>query len=157
MGETVRRCALLHLEHICSGGDPFEFGSARPLDFGHWLGHRLETMSEYTIGHGQAAAIGIAVDSYYARQAGLIGQDDLQRILDGLTTCGLPIWDDLLDRRAVDGTLEVLEGLEQFREHLGGRLTVTLPDGIGRKTEVHQMDSGLIEKAIDFLRGPAVS
>ena len=152
MAEAVRRCALLHLEHIRTSGDPFEFGSARPLDFGHWIGHRLETMSEYAIGHGQAAAVGIAIDSCYARRSGLITSDECGRILGGLATCGLPIWDDLLDKRAADGTREILDGLEQFREHLGGRLTITLPDGIGRKTEVHQMDPGQIEQAIEDAR-----
>jgi len=155
MEDVIRRTALLHLDHIATGGDPFEFGSARPLDFGHWIGHRLETMSEYAIGHGQAAAIGVAVDSAYACREGLIRADELQRILNGLTDCGLPIFDALLDRRTADGALEVLEGLEQFREHLGGRLTITLPDGIGKKIEVHQMDPGRIEQAIGDVREAA--
>ena len=157
MEQTVRRCALLHLEHIAAAGDPFEFGSARPLDFGHWVGHRLETMSDYAIGHGQAAAVGIAVDSCCAEQLGLVTADELERILAGLGACGLATWDDLLAQRTADGALEIIEGLEQFREHLGGRLTITLPDGIGRKREVHQLDTGLIERAIDFLRGRAVT
>ncbi|MHC4563139.1 MAG: 3-dehydroquinate synthase [Planctomycetota bacterium] len=157
MEQAVRRCALVHLAHIRTGGDPFEFGSARPLDFGHWIGHRLETMSDYAIGHGQGAAIGIAVDSCYAHRSGLLSDDELRRILEGLKACGLPICDDLLERRTDDGTLEILEGLEQFREHLGGRLTITLPDGIGRKVEVHQMDAGQIEQAVKDVREAAGS
>ncbi|MCK4601680.1 MAG: 3-dehydroquinate synthase, partial [Phycisphaerae bacterium] len=127
--------------------------SARPLDFGHWVGHRLEIMSDYAIGHGQGVAVGIAVDSCCAKQLGLITTDELERILGGLAACGLATWDDLVARRTADGALEIIEGLEQFREHLGGRLTITLPVGLGRKTEVHQLDTGLIERAIDFLRG----
>jgi len=155
MAQTVRRCAILHLEHIRTSGDAFEFGSARPLDFGHWIGHKIETMSDYAIGHGQAVAIGIAADSYYAMRRGLLGRDDLERIIDGLVACGLPIWDERLGARAADGTLAILDGLDQFREHLGGRLTVTLPDGIGGKTEVHQMDPGVIDEAVGYLQDRA--
>jgi len=66
MEAVIHRCATLHLDHIRNSGDPFEFGSARPLDFGHWAAHKLEAMSHYRIGHGQAVAIGIAIDVYLA-------------------------------------------------------------------------------------------
>ena len=151
MEHCVRRCAILHLDHIRTSGDPFEFGSARPLDFGHWLGHKLETMSEFALGHGQAVAIGIAVDSFYAMRKGLIGEAEFQRIVDGISACGLPIWSDLLTRRRADGSLEILEGLREFREHLGGALSVTLPDGLGAKCEVHQVNPQIIQEAIEHL------
>jgi len=151
METVVRRCAILHLEHIRTNGDPFEFGSARPLDFGHWSGHKLEVMSGYAMGHGQATAIGIALDSYYAMRQGLIDKQQCDRIINGLTTCGLPVWTDLLRLRADDGQLAVLDGLNQFREHLGGVLTVTLPDGIGAKLEVHEMDPDVITEAVEYL------
>jgi len=151
MQALIRRCAILHLEHIRTGGDPFELGSARPLDFGHWLAHKLETMTAYRVGHGQAVAVGIAVDSYYAMKQGLLPAPQFERIIAGMTACGLPVWDEGLTRRTAGGALEVLEGLEQFREHLGGLLCVTLPDGIGRKVEVHQMNPAVIEEAADHL------
>jgi 3-dehydroquinate synthase len=151
MEQCVRRCAILHLEHIRTSGDPFELGSARPLDFGHWVGHKLETMSDYALGHGQCVAVGIAVDSFYAMRQGLIGAEDFERIVAGLTDAGLPVWSPLLAQRNADGTLTVLEGLREFREHLGGSLHVTLPDGLGGKCEVHQMDAQLVEEAIQHL------
>ena len=153
MEQCVRRCAILHLEHIRTSGDPFELGSARPLDFGHWVGHKLETMSDYRIGHGQAVAIGIAMDSFYAMRQGLLDEADFARILKGLTAAGLPVWSELLSRRDSGGTLTVLDGLRQFREHLGGALNVTLPDGLGRKVEVHQVNPQLVEQAVEHLAG----
>jgi len=152
MEHAVRRCAVLHLEHLAAGGGPFEFGAARPLDFGHWIGHKLETMSGYELGHGQAVSIGIAADSYYAQRTGLIGEADFRRIVSGLTACGLPVWSELLSRRGPGGELEILAGLREFREHLGGHLCVTLPDGIGQKCEVHEMNGRLVAEAVERLR-----
>jgi len=152
MEELVRRCAVLHLEHIRTQGDPFEYGSSRPLDFGHWSAHRLEVMSEYTLRHGQAVAIGIALDSCYALHKQLIVSAELQRVLRCLENCGLPVWHPLLEKKDAQGGYALLQGLEQFREHLGGRLCITLPAPLGRQTEVHAMDYNLIIAAINFLK-----
>ncbi len=149
--EAVYRCAVLHLDHIRDGNDPFEMGTSRPLDFGHWSAHRLEGLSRYKIRHGQAVAIGIALDSHYAWRKGLITRAELDRILDAFRRAGLPLYHELLAKREADGTLAILEGLRQFREHLGGALAVTMPDGIGRKVEVHELDAELIEAGVRFL------
>ena len=148
---AVHRAAVLHLDHIRTGGDPFEFGSARPLDFGHWAAHKLEMMSDYAMGHGQAVAVGIALDSFYAERHGHINAGERSRILDAMREAGLPRWTPLLDRRTGSGSLEILEGLDEFREHLGGRLTVTLPAGIGGKVEIHEMNPAIVEEGIRFL------
>jgi len=149
---TVKRCAIRHLEHIGTNGDPFEFGTARPLDFGHWSAHRLESLSGYEIGHGQAVSIGIAIDSFYASQIGLLTHKERDTIIDALERTGLPIWSELLELRRPDGRLEILQGLDDFREHLGGQLNVTLPNGIGRKVEVHEMNPAIIRQALSYLK-----
>ena len=151
--EVVRRAAQLHLEHIRTNGDPFEMGAARPLDFGHWSAHRLEVMSGYELGHGQAVAVGVALDTCYAAALGHIAESDRDRVLGAMRETGLPTWSALLDRRDAGGRLEVLRGIEDFREHLGGRLNVTLPAPLGRKVEVHEMDAEAIAECIGVLRG----
>lgn len=157
MEHVVFRCAVLHLDHIRNGNDPFEFGSARPLDFGHWAAHKLEVMSRHQLGHGYAVAVGIAIDTVYAAFCGGLAADERDRILDAFESAGLPVWHPLMTRRLPDGALEVLGGLGDFREHLGGRLTVTLPDGIGRREEVHEMDLDLVERSVAFLTERAAS
>ncbi len=152
MERVVRRCAELHVEHIATHGDPFEFGSARPLDFGHWAAHRLESMTGYRLTHGQAVSLGIAVDLCYAQRRGLISPTQRDRVLAAMERTGLPLFDETLTRRNPDGTLEVLGGIEQFREHLGGRLCITLPDGLGAKTEVHQMSPDRVDQAVAELK-----
>ncbi len=152
MERAVHKTAALHLQHIATSGDPFETGSARPLDFGHWAAHRLELMSDFALGHGHAVAVGIALDTTYAMLKRYISPADHKAVLKGLTDCGLPVWSHLLERKTPDGEPEVLAGLEQFREHLGGRLCVTLPAPLGAKREVHTINLPLMKKAIGLLR-----
>lgn len=144
----IHRCASAHIEHIRTSGDPFEFGSARPLDFGHWAGHKIETLTQHTVPHGQAVAIGIAIDTCYAHLKGYLPSTDVGKILQALTTCALPVFHPCLLDRTPEGELTVLGGLQDFREHLGGTLCVTLPSPLGAKIEVHEMDEAMIEKAI---------
>jgi len=152
MEKLVHKTAALHLRHIASSGDPFEFGSARPLDFGHWAAHRLELMSNFTLGHGEAVAIGIALDSTYAMLKKLLPPAERDAIVQGLAACGLPVWSPLLERPGAHGEPDVLAGIEQFREHLGGRLCITLPAPLGTKVEVHRINLALMKKAIGLLR-----
>ena len=148
---VVRKTAQLHLDHIRTSGDPFEFGAARPLDFGHWAAHKLEVLSNYTLSHGEAVAVGIALDTRYATLSGLLNEVDCDRVMTAFAQIGLPVYSPLLKRALLDGELEIFAGLEEFREHLGGQLTVTLPDGIGNGVEVHDMDAARIKDAIGYL------
>ena len=152
LGHLIRRCAELHLRHIGTSGDPFEFGSARPLDFGHWAAHKMESMSDYRLRHGEAVAIGMAIDVLYSELVGHLPPGAADLVLRLLGALGLPLWDDVLDEETEPGRLRVLEGLREFREHLGGELTITLLRGIGHGFEVHEMDEELVQRAILHLR-----
>ena len=155
VARTVRRCAELHMHQIGRGGDPFELGSARPLDFGHWAAHRLEALTGHGLRHGEAVAIGIALDARYSTLAGLLAPGADERIRSLLGGLGFALWDDALDAAGADRESALLAGLEHFRTHLGGELTITLLEGIGRGVEVHEMDASLVLESIDWLRARA--
>jgi 3-dehydroquinate synthase len=149
--QIIYRSAELHLRQISKGGDPFEFGSARPLDFGHWAAHRLEVISNHELGHGYAVSIGIALDSIYAQKQGLITEQESRRILALLSSLRLPIYSKWLEARDEGGMLLLIKGAEDFREHLGGQLNITLPTSIGTAIEVHELDYVLVEECIKCL------
>lgn len=149
---TIRRSAENHVDHIATSGDPFEYGSARPLDFGHWVAHKLEQISSFSVSHGEAVAIGMAVDLLYSVNIGLLKRKTAEEILQLIETVGFALWSDHLDQEE-RGRPVVLAGLEEFREHLGGRLTITLVAEIGSKLEVHEMDEKAILKALCELKG----
>ncbi len=151
----IRRCAELHLAHIADGGDPFERGSARPLDFGHWAAHKLESLTAHALRHGEAVALGVLLDSRYAVEVGLLPAADFERIYRVLGALGLPRWHDALGDTGPDGRLSLLDGLADFQEHLGGDLTVTLLRGLGQAEDVHEMDEAAIKTALDWMRGRA--
>jgi len=152
LATLIRRCAELHLRHIATSGDPFEHGSARPLDFGHWAAHKLETLTRHELRHGEAVAIGLMLDSRYSADLGLLPAPDLERIVALLGGLGLPRWHPALDAVDADGRRRVLQGLDEFREHLGGELTISLLRGIGSAVEVHDLDPTRIDAAITWMR-----
>jgi len=145
MKEHIIRSAQHHMDHI-AGADPFEFGSSRPLDFGHWAAHKLEKLSDFRIRHGEAVAIGIALDSAYSFLQGRISEADLLRVFKVFHTLGLSLYAPELQEDAL------LQGLKEFQEHLGGRLTIMLLEKLGKGVEVHEMDQQLIVKSLHLLQ-----
>lgn len=143
MNELIYTCARLHMEHI-AGGDPFEKGSSRPLDFGHWSAHKLEQLTGFEVIHGEAVALGIALDSMYSCLSGRLSDSDLRRIILLLKKLGFATTHPLMEAEA---NSPILLGLQEFREHLGGRLTIMLLAGIGKGEEVHEMDNDLLKEA----------
>jgi 3-dehydroquinate synthase len=144
MKAQIIRSAQMHLDHI-AGKDPFEFGSSRPLDFGHWAAHKLEHLSNFRIRHGEAVAIGIALDSTYSFLQGRISRSDLDRIFQLMHTLGFQLFAPELEGA------NLVKGLKEFQEHLGGQLTIMLLEALGKGIEVHQMDEQLIHQAVDML------
>jgi 3-dehydroquinate synthase len=151
LDRLIKDTAELHMRQITLGGDPFEAGSARPLDFGHWSAHKLERLTQHALGHGEAVAIGIALDARYSVAIGLLTAGEEERIVRLLQRLGFTLWHAQLKHRDAHGRLTVLQGLADFQEHLGGELTITLLAGIGCGIEVHEIDTGVVEQCIDWL------
>ncbi|OYE06197.1 3-dehydroquinate synthase [Nostoc sp. 'Peltigera membranacea cyanobiont' 232] len=154
MQQLIYRCAQLHLEHIANSGDPFEMGSSRPLDFGHWAAHKLEHLTNYRLRHGEAVAIGIALDSTYSYLIGLLDCSEWQRILNTLSALGFTLYvPELAEKLSqVEHPDCLFRGLTEFREHLGGELTLTLLKSIGKAIEVHEVNLLVYRQAISLLR-----
>lgn len=148
----VEKSALLHARHIATGGDAFESGSSRPLDFGHWAAHKLEAMTHYQLPHAPAVAIGLALDTLYSARCGLLKSsvaEQILRVLDGLQ---LAVYHPALDWLDDTGRRRLLDGLDEFREHLGGELTLLLLAEVGIGTDVHALDEMLLGDCINELK-----
>jgi len=145
MEKMIIRCAELHLEHIRTSGDPFEYGASRPLDFGHWSAHKIEELTGGEIKHGEAVAIGIALDSLYSHYAGFISEIELHRILSILEDIGFDLYHWSL------GWIDVNSAIREFQEHIGGELNIPLFNGIGNKIEVDQINISLLKQCISIL------
>ncbi len=143
--QAIRASVLTHLHHITHGGDPFESNEARPLDFGHWSAHKLESLCQYQLRHGEAVAIGVALDVVYSSLVHELPQTIVDRTLEAFHDLGLPTHHQKLDDAAI------FEGLEEFRQHLGGRLTLTMIQDLGQTLQVHTVDVAKMKQAIDYL------
>ncbi|MEL6268410.1 MAG: 3-dehydroquinate synthase, partial [Chloroflexota bacterium] len=148
----VYRCAELHTEHIATNGDPFEMGSSRPLDFGHWAAHKMEQLSNYAIRHGEAVAVGLALDVTYSYKLGMLPEADWRKVLLTFQKLGMAIYAEELDMVNEDGQRHVFAGLKEFQEHLGGQLTIMLLEGIGTGVEVHHIDLDVMAESIAMLK-----
>ena len=149
--EAVERSAMLHAQHIAEGGDPFEFGSSRPLDYGHWAAHKLEQLTHFELSHADAVAIGLALDTVYSWRIGWLTQEQAERVVSLLVQLDMPIWHEGFELRDSHNVRRVFAGIEEFREHLGGELTVMMLKDLGQGADVHELDVSLLEWSMNWL------
>ena len=144
--QALADSVLLHLQHITRNGDPFEAEMARPLDFGHWSAHKLEPMTGYELRHGEAVSVGLCLDCLYSARKHGLAREDAHRVVKCLFDLGLPTAHPLLENKKI-----LFDGLEEFRQHLGGELTITMLDAPGQPVDVHEVDYGAMGDTIDEL------
>ncbi|MDC1349971.1 3-dehydroquinate synthase, partial [Akkermansiaceae bacterium] len=150
--EAVQRSAVHHARHIALGGDPFELGNSRPLDYGHWAAHKLEQLTDFALSHGEAVSVGVALDTLYAAKIGLLPEKEAERLLRVIEGLDLPLWHEALELRDDNGRRRVFNGLEEFREHLGGELTVLLLKSLGTGFDAHEIDEATWDQCAEELK-----
>ena len=154
MEQLIYRCCQLHLDHIANYGDPFEMGSSRPLDFGHWAAHKLEHITNYRLRHGEAVAIGMALDCTYSYLTGLLSIEEWTQVITTLKQLGFTLYVDELasNIEQVETRDSIFNGLAEFREHLGGELAIMLLKQLGEGMEVNQVSIPTYRRAISMLQ-----
>src|SRR5690606_13071615 len=115
----------------------------RPLDFGHWAAHKLEAMTGYTLSHGHAVAIGMALDLTYGNLMGWFSDEELERVLTCLNRLGFALYHPMMSNSDA-----LLTGLDEFREHRGGERTVPMIRRSGQTFEVHEIQRETMLAAI---------
>jgi 3-dehydroquinate synthase len=90
------------------------------------------------------------LDARYAELKGLLSTHARARLETLLERLGLPLYHAALDVSSSE-LAPLLAGLDEFREHLGGDLSVTLLTDIGRSVEVHQMETSVVAEALRYL------
>src|SRR5262249_26318134 len=116
-----------------------------------WSAHKLEQLTKNQLNHGEAVAIGIALDTRYSVLSGRLPAGQDERVVSLLQRLGFNLLHDKLREGDPQDVPVVLKGLGDFREHLGGELAITLLAEIGRGVEVHEMDERLVDNCIDWL------
>lgn len=132
-----------------AGADPKEKGIRKTLNFGHTIGHALESYYLDTatpLSHGQAVTLGILAESRIAFKAGLLSKQDFQTII-GLVMRLL---------RPCEVTLPPLEDLRQWlkgdKKKTDGRVGFSLPDTIGScRWDIH-VDDSEIRESLNWLQ-----
>ena len=143
--KLIKQSCLHHLSHITNSGDPFERSEARPLDLGHWSAHKLEILTNFEITHGEAVSIGLIIDLTYGTLMGILPPEILKRTKDILHNFKLPTTHPILKEKD-----NLLQGLEDFRQHLGGELCIPLISEIGVPIDLNNIDIKMMKKAISL-------
>jgi 3-dehydroquinate synthase len=122
IADIIARCVAFKAKVVEL--DEFETGIRKTLNLGHTVGHAVEKCSEYTIPHGQAVAIGMAVIARSAAKLGYCSGEIADRILNALRSCNLPISTDFSAKALAEAAL-------QDKKRAGGNITLVIPRSIG--------------------------
>jgi 3-dehydroquinate synthase len=126
--EVVRAASLVKCELIAR--DPYEEDLRRPLNFGHTVGHAVETVSGYgPVLHGEAVAYGMCVAAEIASSRGMLNGSVSERLVGLLRRVELPT--ALSDLRAAVEPAQVIGALDQIRKIRDGRIRFVLPTALG--------------------------
>lgn len=148
LGELIERSVALKAEVVSA--DPEEAGVRAVLNFGHTAGHALESLSGFSLLHGEAVAQGMRLESRLGEAVGVTESGTTERLEDLLRRCALPedLDSGLSGRR-------ILDAASTDKKARAGALRWSLPARIGESARdpagawTHEIDASLCEKLLD--------
>lgn len=118
----VARCVSIKRDIV--NEDEFDNGRRQLLNFGHTLAHSIEKMSDFTISHGSAVAMGMVIISEIAWKNGLSKERCQDEIIDALLENNLPI-------SCPYKNSELYYAAENDKKSASGRISIIIPEEIG--------------------------
>jgi 3-dehydroquinate synthase len=145
LARLVASAAAIKTELIAR--DPYETDLRRPLNFGHTIGHPLETVTGYgPLLHGEAVAFGMVVESRIAAARGLLDEATLERLLALLRRCRLPT--EAGDLGAPVEADAVLAAMDKVRQIRAGSLRFVLPVAPGETVIADDVSEREVREAL---------
>lgn len=134
--EIIARCVSIKRDVVIV--DEKERGPRKLLNFGHTVGHAIETCSGYAVSHGSAVSIGMAVISRTSAKMGLCDKATSEQIVGLLKSFGLPVKTDYSAKQLSDAAVS-------DKKRSGGMITLVVPEQIGqcvlRETPVSDLEN----------------
>ncbi|HHV60408.1 MAG TPA: 3-dehydroquinate synthase [Clostridiaceae bacterium] len=125
--------------------DEKEQGLREVLNFGHTIGHAIESAMEFEMLHGECVSIGMSGAFKMAEILNLVNKKETERIENLLKKAGLPVKLPDVDRE------KVYNNMIMDKKARGGKLTFILPEKIGKVIKFKTDDKNLVMKVLNTL------
>ena len=127
--------------------DEKESGMRKNLNFGHTIGHAIESVTNYRVPHGEAIAIGMVAETKIAQKKGMITKKQYQAITDILEKAKLPI---KLPKNSP--ILQIIKATRKDKKARGGIPEYVLPTGIGKVKHGVKVSDKIVQKVLEGLK-----
>jgi len=138
--EIVFRSARIKAEIVEK--DERDLGLRHILNYGHTVGHAIESASDFKVGHGEAIAIGMMAAARISNRMDILGENELIRLEDIIKRAGLPTEMPNLEADKLN------QAMEHDKKMARGRIRFVLPSSIGKVFITDEVSSSLIEQAL---------
>jgi 3-dehydroquinate synthase len=141
LAHVVRRSCEIKAEVVSK--DEREGGLRAILNFGHTVGHAIETAENYTMRHGHAIAIGMVYASRLAHRTGLCDASVPERVEELIRSYGLPA--DLSALARKPSVTELMGTMQLDKKAEGGKVKFVLPKKIGEVVITKEWDEEVLK------------
>ncbi len=122
--------------------DERDLGLRNTLNFGHTIGHGIESAANFEMSHGHAVAIGMVMASRISYNMGILKQNELDRLEDVIKEAGLPVKISNIDAE------KIIEAIQHDKKIAAGRQRFVLPRRIGEVFISDKVDISMIKEVL---------
>ena len=125
--------------------DERDLGLRNILNYGHTIGHAIESASEFKVEHGRAVALGMLAAARISNKLGRLDKNELSRLRSIIQRVGLPTEMPSLKLE------RIIQAMKQDKKILDGKTRFILPESIGNVFITDEVSTSLVEQVlVDF-------